>query len=240
MTRSETIGALAAALAKAQGHMQHATKDAKNPHFNSRYADLAAIVDATGPLAAEELSFIQIPSTPEAGIVAMTTLLLHSSGEWLQSDELRVQARDAGPQAVGSCLTYLRRYQLAALVGIAPAEDDDDGEVGEPPPPPVVDQATGEELSEVDIFAAPFGFHHVTGYAQRGEWHEATILKWTADGRGLKVSTKLLGVGKLLAKAAQRNLPIKAGITMKQGRPDEAFLNSVMFYDAEQPDGDRG
>lgn len=130
MTRSETIGNLAAALAKAQGQMHGATKDSKNPHFNSRYADLASIVDASRePLAKHELSVIQIPSTPEAGIVAMTTLLLHSSGEWMQSDELRVQAKDAGPQAVGSCLTYLRRYQLAALVGIAP--EDDDAEAGE-------------------------------------------------------------------------------------------------------------
>ncbi len=130
MTRSDTIGALAAALAKAQGAMHGAPKDSKNPHFSSRYADLASIVDAArAPLATNEIAVLQVPSTPEAGIVGMVTTLLHSSGEWLQSDELRVQAKDAGPQAVGSCLTYLRRYQLAALVGIAP--DDDDAEAGE-------------------------------------------------------------------------------------------------------------
>jgi hypothetical protein len=240
MKRSETIGNLAAALAKAQGQMQHARKDAQNPHFHSRYADLASIVDAADPLAAAELCIVQIPSTPEAGLVAMVTLLIHSSGEWLESDELRVQARDAGPQAVGSCLTYLRRYQLAALVGIAP-DDDDDGNVGEPRParPVGVEREPVEELTESDIFAAPAGFHHVRNYHVRGDWHEATVLNWTADGRALKVSTKLLGVGKLLAKAAERDLPIKPGITMKKDRPDEAYLNSVVFYDAEQPDGDR-
>ena len=130
MTRSESIGNLAAALAKAQGAMHGAAKDSKNPHFNSRYADLASIVDAARePLARNEIAVLQIPSRPEAGFVGMTTLLMHSSGEWIQSDDLIVQAKDPGPQAVGSCLTYLRRYQLAALVGIAP--EDDDAEAGE-------------------------------------------------------------------------------------------------------------
>lgn len=135
MTRSETTGKLALALAKAQGAMSGAAKDSKNPHFNSRYADLASIVDACRePLAQNELSVIQIPSTPEAGLVRMTTLLLHSSGEWIESEPLTVQARDAGPQAVGSCLTYLRRYQLAALVGIAPEDDDAEAAEGRKPP----------------------------------------------------------------------------------------------------------
>lgn len=125
MNRSESIGQLAAALATAQGAMHGAAKDSRNPHFNSKYADLASIVDACREqLAKNQIAVTQLPSTPEAGLVRMTTLLLHASGEWLESDPLTVQAKDAGPQAVGSCLTYLRRYQLAALVGIAPEDDD--------------------------------------------------------------------------------------------------------------------
>jgi len=124
MTRSDTIGKLASALSKAQKTIEGASKDAKNPHFNSRYADLAAIVDACrDPLAENEIAVIQSPSA-EANLVRMTTLLLHSSGEWIESDPLQVQSRDAAPQAIGSCLTYLRRYQLAAMVGIAPEDDD--------------------------------------------------------------------------------------------------------------------
>src|SRR5262245_32515400 len=124
MTRSDTIGKLASALAKAQKTIEGASKDARNPHFNSRYADLAAIVDACRePLAANEIAVIQSPSA-DANLVRMTTMLLHSSGEWIESDPLQVQSRDAAPQAIGSCLTYLRRYQLAAMVGIAPEDDD--------------------------------------------------------------------------------------------------------------------
>lgn len=125
VNRSPEIGKLAAALAKAQAAMDHAVKDSKNPHFGSAYADLESVVDACRkPLADHELSVLQNASRPEAGLVSMTTLLLHSSGEWIESDPLVVQSKDGGPQAVGSCLTYLRRYQLAAMVGIAPKDDD--------------------------------------------------------------------------------------------------------------------
>jgi hypothetical protein len=234
MTRSETIGSLAAALAKAQGAMRNAAKDARNPHFNSRYADLAAIVDAQRePLAANELSVIQIPSTPEPGTVALTSVLLHSSGEWLQSDELRVSARDAGPQAVGSCLTYLRRYQLAALVGIA--AEDDDGEAGERRPRLVETRTMGDsDLAVADD--PPPGFYYVSGYTFNAPWHEAALPGWSADGGSLVVSTKLPATGKMLAKAAELGLAIKPDITPKKDRKGEAYLNSVQFYDAAQPD----
>ena len=133
MTRSESIGNLAAALAKAQGAMHGAVKDSRNPHFSSRYADLASVWDACrGALAANEIAVVQVPSTPEAGLVGMTTMLLHASGEWIQSDPMTVQVKDAGPQAVGSGNTYCRRYQLAAMVGVAP--EDDDGEAAEARP----------------------------------------------------------------------------------------------------------
>lgn len=124
MNRSETIGKLAEALSKAQRAIHGATKDSKNPHFNSKYADLASIVEACRePLSLNGLAYIQ-SSSADANLVRMTTMLLHSSGEWIESDPLQVQARDAAPQAIGSCLTYLRRYQLAAMVGIAPEDDD--------------------------------------------------------------------------------------------------------------------
>lgn len=124
MTHSETVGKIAAALAKAQKAIKGAAKDARNPHFNSRYADLATVVDACrDALADNEIAVFQSPKT-DAQLVSLTTLLLHSSGEWIESDPLTVQVRDAGPQAVGSGLTYCRRYQLAAVVGVAPEDDD--------------------------------------------------------------------------------------------------------------------
>ncbi len=133
MTHSDTVGKIAAQLAKAQGEIEGASKDAKNPHFNSKYADLASIVGACrAALAKHGIAYLQSASA-DGNLVKMTTLLIDASGEWIESDPLQVQAKDAGPQSVGSCLTYLRRYQLAAMVGIAPEDDDAEAAEGRAP-----------------------------------------------------------------------------------------------------------
>lgn len=134
-TMSASIAALAAALAKAQGQMTHASKDATNPHFRTRYADLAAVWSAIRePLAANGLSVIQQVTQAE-GMVGVRSILAHASGEWVSSD-LQMPVAQKTPQGYGSALTYARRYSLAALVGIA--QDDDDGEAGTRPSAPVL------------------------------------------------------------------------------------------------------
>lgn len=134
-TMSASIAALAAALAKAQGQMTHASKDATNPHFKTRYADLAAVWSAIRePLAANGLSVIQQVTQAE-GMVGVRSILAHASGEWVSSD-LQMPVAQKTPQGYGSALTYARRYSLAALVGIA--QDDDDGEAGTRPSAPVL------------------------------------------------------------------------------------------------------
>lgn len=128
MDESKGIGQLAAALAKAQGAMSGAVKDARNPHFNSSYASLAAVWDAARkPLTDNGLAVVQMPEA-NGNVVIVRTLLIHESGESLESS-IEATARDASPQAVGSVVTYLRRYALAAMVGIAP--EDDDGNAGQ-------------------------------------------------------------------------------------------------------------
>jgi len=130
MTHSESVARIAVALSKAQGTIEGAAKASLNPHFGSRYADLESVWTACrSALAVNEIAVVQSPSTV-GSLVGMTTLLLHGSGEWIESDPLQVEARDAAPQAVGSCLTYLRRYQLASMAGVAPT-DDDDAEAGQ-------------------------------------------------------------------------------------------------------------
>ena len=101
MRRSDTIGAIADALAKAQADIKHAAKDATNPHFNRSYADLASVRDACYTQLAK--NGIAVAQSPEADgtRVTVTTLLAHSSGEWIEG-ALTLQARDASPQAVGS------------------------------------------------------------------------------------------------------------------------------------------
>ncbi len=122
--QSETIGKLAEALAKAQGAMDNPARSAENPFFKSKYAPLSAITDAIRkPLSQNGLSYVQTVSM-QSDIVMLTTRLMHLSGEWVES---AMPLPHVGkPQELGSVMTYFRRYQLSAIVGIT-ADDDDDG-----------------------------------------------------------------------------------------------------------------
>lgn len=126
---SQTIPAvneLAAALSRAQGEIRNAVKDSANPFFKSRYADLASVWEACrAPLCKHGLSVVQTTDVLDSGGVVLITTLLHSSGQYVQG-RYPVQPVKNDPQALGSAVTYARRYALQAIVGIAP--DDDDGE----------------------------------------------------------------------------------------------------------------
>lgn len=129
-TRSRAIGALSAALAKAQGEIQGASKDKTNPHFKSAYADLASIWEACrDALSKNGLAVLQ-PVSASGASVTVATMLSHSSGEWV-CGELTMTATQNTPQGIGSCITYARRYALASMVGVAP-EDDDANEASKP------------------------------------------------------------------------------------------------------------
>lgn len=123
MEKSESLNELALALAKAQGAMKPALKDADNPFFKSKYADIASVWEACRePLADNNLSIVQLPE-PADNAILLTTILLHSSGQYLSS-QLRFPITKSDPQSYGSALTYARRYALAAAVGVY--QDDDD------------------------------------------------------------------------------------------------------------------
>ena len=136
--QSENIGALAAALSKAQADITGALKDSSNPFFKSKYADLASCWDACRhQLAANGLSVVQTTRMTESGLLLVTTLA-HSSGEWI-AGEMPVLTKDASPQAQGSGLTYARRYALAAIVGLAQIDDDAEAAQGRSSKAPQVD-----------------------------------------------------------------------------------------------------
>lgn len=127
MNKSDQINELAAALAKAQGEIQGAVKDSKNPFFKSNYADLASVWDACrAPLSKNNLAVIQTTEANEKGQLILKTILAHSSGQWISSDYPIITAKQDA-QGMGSGMTYSRRYALAAMVGIV--QVDDDGEL---------------------------------------------------------------------------------------------------------------
>lgn len=129
MNQSNSIAALAAALAKAQAEMSGAAKDSANPYFKSKYADLQSVWSACRkPLTDNGLSIIQTSQPTKHGLMLVTTLA-HSSGEWIRG-YMPILAKDATAQSQGSGITYARRYALAAICGVYQADDDAEAAVG--------------------------------------------------------------------------------------------------------------
>lgn len=123
MNMSEQINELAASLASAQMELENASKNAANPHFKSKYADLAEVLNTVRPVFAKHgLSVTQFPSYAE-GLVSVRTVLMHKSGQWMSGDA-SAPATKLDAQGVGSAITYLRRYSLAAVAGVAQEDDD--------------------------------------------------------------------------------------------------------------------
>jgi hypothetical protein len=126
MSTSEQINELVGALAKAQSEMDNAPMLSENPHFRSKYADLASIRNATIPhLAKNGLAIFQVVSAVNGnGSMLLATRLAHSSGQWVES--FYPLPYSDKPHIMGSAITYARRYSWAAICGIA-AEEDEDG-----------------------------------------------------------------------------------------------------------------
>jgi hypothetical protein len=123
MIKSESIKELLTALAKAQGKISAAKKDSTNPHFKSKYADLASCWEAIKePLSTNGLSLSQWVSSSDKGL-NLITMLGHSSGEYIYSEYSMPSGQTS--QAIGSAITYARRYALSAAVGLVADEDDD-------------------------------------------------------------------------------------------------------------------
>lgn len=123
MRHSEQIDAIAASLAAAQGEMPAAPLDGKNPHFGSKYATLAALVQTSRPVLARHGLAIVQGRGADGGI---ETTILHTSGQWITADGVPMRPVKDDPQGIASAITYARRYGLAAAVGLV-ADDDDDG-----------------------------------------------------------------------------------------------------------------
>lgn len=147
---------LNAALAKCQGEIELAKKDSVNPHFNSKYADLASCREvARKPLSGNGLAVQQIPRMRlNEGLVEVTTTLLHASGEERCFGTVEMPVAQKTAHGVSSALTYARRAGFNTALGIA-AEEDDDGNAASgkteapragPKPVPQKKSKTGEKV----------------------------------------------------------------------------------------------
>jgi len=121
---------IAKAFVEAQKGFSPALKTSTNPHYKSRYADLAACVEAViDSLNSNGIALIQNCHESDSGVI-VETIFLHESGETMSAGRLHVPAQKQDPQGYGSALTYARRYSLMASCGIAPEDDDGNASSG--------------------------------------------------------------------------------------------------------------
>lgn len=133
MKHSEQIQEIAAALSKAQGELEDASKDGKANY--GKFATLAAVLQEIRPVFSKYgLAIVQVPWTNKdnAGAFTLTTTLVHSSGQWM-SGELELILDKSNMQGIGSAISYARRYMASAMSGVS--QEDDDADLASKPGP---------------------------------------------------------------------------------------------------------
>jgi hypothetical protein len=163
MQKSEQLGELFSALSKAQSELKTAIKDSTNPFFKNKYTSLDGCWDACrGPLSSNGLTIVQVMGE-ESGKPVLTTVLGHSSGQFISSTmPLMILKQD--PQGLGSALSYVRRYALCAIVGITQGDDDDGEKAMEShrrAPPDISPVSFTSKLLEVANLDEPVAFYRV-------------------------------------------------------------------------------
>jgi hypothetical protein len=131
--KSESIVNIAKALIAFQGEVKPIDKDGTNPHFRSSYTTLDNMIDETKQLLQKHgLTVLQFPGG-DGEKVTIRTMILHTSGEWIESEPLVLRPTKNDPQGIGSAITYGRRYSYAAALSLS-LGDDDDGNAASTPP----------------------------------------------------------------------------------------------------------
>lgn len=177
---------IAAALVAAQKDFGPALKSSTNPHFKSRYADLAACVEAViDGLNKSGIALMQVTHDCDNGVI-VETVFIHESGESLSSGRLHVPASKQDAQGYGSALTYARRYSLMAACGIAP--EDDDGNRATRPEKAKAEEWTTvhDELLAQYWAAASFGTEALKAFHAEVPATEIKNTVWIKHGEALK------------------------------------------------------
>lgn len=192
MQKSDQINELAVALAKVQAAVPPAIKDKANPAFKgTKYADLGAIWDACRALlSVNGLSVVQMPAPAEAGYAALETILLHTSGQYISNYAHVRLARDDA-QGAGSAYTYLRRYSLAAFIGIVADEDDDGNAASQRLAQPRAAELQPATQNGTSTLATDAQIKKIHAMRRDLGWVDDVFLPWVAEnGINLKTLSK--------------------------------------------------
>lgn len=175
MTASTELNELGKALAAAQAEMKNAKLNRVNPHFKSKYADLAEIRDTVTPaLSKNGIAVVQGTDATDNGLVVFTRLI-HSSGQWIES---RFPIPYDKPQTMGSGITYGRRYTLSAVCNIAADEDDDGNAANDKPVAmPSVNGTPGASKagSRATYDAFVKAIRSASSVKALADWHKANV-----------------------------------------------------------------
>lgn len=126
--RSEQLNELFSAIAKAQAEFSVAGHNAENPHFRSKFSDISELVRVSRPMLTKNgLSVIHQILPDASGEHYMHTILAHASGQYIET-RIGIKPAKSDIQALGGCITYLKRYTYAAIIGLVSSAEDDDGE----------------------------------------------------------------------------------------------------------------
>lgn len=183
MKKSETLTELSKAFAKTQQEMKQPLKDANNPFFKSKYVPLENVVEAITESASKNgLSFTQFPSSDEAGNVTVGTLVMHSSGEWIEYDPIKMKPVKNDPQSIGSAITYAKRYALSAIFGITSDPDDDGNEATQ-----TKKQAPAKKKDEpvISIEKANYYLKEIAAISVEKGKEDGSIVKWFLNHLGV-------------------------------------------------------
>src|SRR5699024_5456683 len=151
MEKSETITELSKALAEFQKEVKQPLKDKNNPFFKSKYVPLENVVEAITDIAPNHgLSFVQWALNNDNGQVGVATILMHTSGEYIQFDPVFMKAEKQTPQGYGALITYIKRYTLSAIFGITSDQDDDANQSSQSQP---VEKKTQKQIGRPTLLA---------------------------------------------------------------------------------------
>ncbi len=193
---------LAEALAAAQANMSNAIKNAKNPHFKSNYADLAAVRDVALPaFNAEGIAVLQAVDGGDGWITVSTSLLWGSERLEVGRCSLPLGEPRNLKHETGSISTYLRRYQLAAVAQIAQVDDDGNGQ-GYALPPKAPRATKAQRLAQEQLAMVKQILHKEVGCT--GEEDADTVIRWVTGGCW-SLATWEQDPGDVLAALQERN-----------------------------------
>ena len=233
---SELIGAIAGALAKAQAELTNPEKSLtatiaaafpREPARSFRYASLASGLDLVRKcLGQHEIATVQTTAIDrEAGFIHLTTVLAHSSGEWMSSDwPVCAVTETSAPHRMGAALTYARRYALFTLVGIAGEDDLDAPDFDDTPPDHNPDKANGR----TSIPTSP------TAPRRKPPLSKPTLNADASAAARQQILTEMAGlaVGDELDHWAYHSLPMKNTLTATDARlVEEAFQAKLLGHE---------